>query len=299
MTKHSAHSGFTLVEIAIVLTIIGILLGSGIVALNGIMDDVRYRTTQDRLRGVSQALAVYAQNYMYMPCPANPAVSPVTGRAIAACGTYTPGGNGAIGIVPYATIGLTQEQARDGYGNFITYAVNANYATEATVHTGIINVHNSCRLADIWVSGSGNKNRRKAHFCCNARGLYADTMVRLTSGGTVLHPTRNLVPLLTLTGDQDVGFTGMLAGADNQTPAFVLISHGKNGYGAFRADGSVNRFVGPTTGRADEMANENNDSEFIQVPRSGQAANYFDDVLYWQTPDQLISAFGRDSCARP
>jgi prepilin-type N-terminal cleavage/methylation domain-containing protein len=299
---NTLSSGFTLVEIAIVLTIIGVMLGSGVLALTGALNDIRYRTTRDRMNGVANALAVYAQQNMFMPCPAVPpdANGRTTGFARATCA-----GVDSRGIVPYATLGLTVEQVQDSYGNYLSYAVNQNLATNA-IQAPALQVLQECRTNNIWFVTGQNRNPRKARFCCFVGNTTNDLIVQNVAAGTpvgtptVLTTARNTGTNGTITTGVDV-----TTPQNTQTPAFVLISHGRNGLGAYRPSAAPARYTDPSgaTYRTNEIENANDDNVYVSATYSTNQDNtvrsYFDDVVVWRTQDQLLSTFGRDSCARP
>lgn len=293
-----ASSGFTLVEIAIVLTIIGVLLGSGVMALTSMLNDIRYRTTRDRMNQVANALALYAQQNLFIPCPAQPPDDDglTTGESLATCT-----GADSQGIVPYRDLGLNVEQVQDSYGNFLTYAVNPGFATSAlqpATPTG--NVTQECRIPNVWVAGGNNRNPRKARFCCPAIPTANDLVVR-DGDGTPLTETRTAND----TNALDAAGPATFVAQNTQTPVFVLVSHGRNGYGAYRPSTSKERYQPPAglTYRPSEVENENDDNIFVSttysLSREPTVNRYFDDVVVWRTQDQLLSAFGHDSCARP
>jgi len=94
------EQGFSLIEMAMVLVIIGLLLGGVLVAVSQTIENARRATARAQLREVETALYGYAQAYGRLPCPAthnsNGLESPVTG------GPCT----NAHGFVPSVTLNL-------------------------------------------------------------------------------------------------------------------------------------------------------------------------------------------------
>ncbi len=68
----------------------------------------------------------------------------------------------------------------------------------------------------------------------------------------------------------------------NALPA-VIVSHGKNGAGAFNASGTVNN--APDAGNTDELENTDGDSIFVSHTPTAS----FDDVVAWLPPALLLS----------
>ncbi|WP_018609476.1 type II secretion system protein [Uliginosibacterium gangwonense] len=127
--------GFTLVEIAVVLVIMGAMLGLLIAGGATFLQHVTSATTYSRQATVKTALLGYLRDHGRLPCPAADAAGvessiPVSTEASAknSCGVGEGAGVKA-GVVPYATLGLTQEMALDGWGNFYTYVVSSDNAT--------------------------------------------------------------------------------------------------------------------------------------------------------------------------
>jgi prepilin-type N-terminal cleavage/methylation domain-containing protein len=75
----------------------------------------------------------------------------------------------------------------------------------------------------------------------------------------------------------------------NSLPA-VVVSHGKNGAGAFNVSGGTN----PAPSGADEVANQNGDDKFVLHPPSNVPGSEFDDLVAWVSPyilfNRMISA---------
>ncbi len=110
--------GFTLVELAMVLMIVGLLLGGLIVPLSAQMEQRRATETQKTLEEIKEALTGYAVINGQLPCPADPATpTGSAGAGIANC-AFTSG------VLPWATLGTIE---MDGWGNRFTYRVDANY----------------------------------------------------------------------------------------------------------------------------------------------------------------------------
>lgn len=117
--------GFTLIEMAIVLMIVGLLLGGILVPLNAQMNQRNNSDTQKSLSEIRDALIGYVMANGYLPCPANP--TDVTGVTPTAGIARTPPctGASATGVLPWATLGISET---DAWGNRYTYRVTSDYA---------------------------------------------------------------------------------------------------------------------------------------------------------------------------
>jgi len=118
--------GFSLIELAIVLVIIGLLLGGGLVALQSVTERERRQAQERQLREVREALYAFAMAGGRLPCPdsgGDPGSENFDGTAcedIAADGI-------AYGALPSATLGVG---SRDAWGHPLRYAVYAEYAED-------------------------------------------------------------------------------------------------------------------------------------------------------------------------
>ena len=113
-------NGFTLVEMAIVIFIAGILLTAGLKLLTVKLNAAQLEATHIHQEAIKQALISYLGKNQRLPCPATvangglPSPSPLP-----QCTSYS-------GIVPYYVLGLDRAVVLDGWGNFITYVVSPN-----------------------------------------------------------------------------------------------------------------------------------------------------------------------------
>lgn len=160
--SYKQPSGFTLVEIAIVLLILGLLLGGMLMPLSKQMEQRRIEQTQKSLDEINQALMGFAIANGYLPCPADPTVASGAagaGQARARTASACTGGN--HGVLPWATLGVNET---DAWGNRYTYRVTAIFAdtTDGT----------PC----------GTPRAGVSFELCSA----GDANIRATSGGTTL-----------------------------------------------------------------------------------------------------------------
>jgi prepilin-type N-terminal cleavage/methylation domain-containing protein len=124
-TRFSSR-GFTLVEMAMVMMIIGLLLGGLIIPLSAQMDQRRATDTLKTLSEIREALFGYALINGQLPCPAKPTIATGdTDAGITDC-TLTSG------VVPWATLGTDET---DAWGNRFTYRVDDIYTDSIALKT--------------------------------------------------------------------------------------------------------------------------------------------------------------------
>ena len=114
------QAGFTLVEVAIVIVIVGLLLGGAVLTLSAQMDLKNNAETAETLRRAQDALLGFAAANGRLPCPAI-----ASGQEALNAGTGCTTLLG--GFVPATTLGIGPTDAQgfliDAWGNRIRYAV--------------------------------------------------------------------------------------------------------------------------------------------------------------------------------
>lgn len=104
MHKSFFHKGFTLIEIAIVLVIVGLLFGSILGPLSEQSKSRRIKATQEQLRDINEALIGYAAINGYLPCPASLTSN---GQQVRQGGNPNGDCSSQHGYIPNADLGLS------------------------------------------------------------------------------------------------------------------------------------------------------------------------------------------------
>jgi len=207
------NAGFTLVEMAIVLLIIGLLLGGLMMPLSVQMDQRRISETQKALDEFNQALIGFAIVNGRLPCPAS----------AASAGIESPAGGGICaspdGFLPAATLGLPQTDglgyAVDAWGltqNRIRYAVTTANGNAVTTTGGMRTTTMAVLAPDL-------------HVCASATGITGTTC------GAVSLTTNAVAVIYSLGGNAPTGGAGIDEAANlNGDPVFV--SHTATSSGA-------------------------------------------------------------------
>lgn len=194
--KLRLQKGFTLIELAVVLVIVGILLGSFIGTLASRINVTKKSDAIEELEEIKQSMMAYAFVHGYLPCPDcdvdDVAAGGVCAAAIVGDGVadYDAGANRChenerAGNVPWVTLGLGRG---DSWGNHYRYAVQNEYADINTVFT-------LDRLAG---GPAGTASIQEPDFVADASGAAPHSL------------------------------------ADNVVA--IIFSHGKNGYGGIGED---------------------------------------------------------------
>ena len=253
------------------------------------------RTTVQRMDSLEKALKAYTVIHARLPCPAK-------GNALATdfdFGLFFPNAATATctnpdGIVPWRTLGISQSEAMDGWGRFISYRVPVDTPAPPAVPT---------------TAGMTRANAADMTNCDTEPPAVAPTAPAFAC-------TASLNVLNTAFMDVAVrpGLTVRVNGTDPpQTQiAWVLISHGPTGLGAWRSgQNPASRVCG-----LQQMPPANSDecnntlalpvppAFFVQRPPEVLAAggqplnpavdiNHFDDVVRFQKIEEFIASTGR------
>lgn len=141
---YTKFSGFSLIEIAFVLLIMGITASITFPFLTASQKLERHKVTESHHDQIFRALAGYVLQYRGLPQPSTPELA---GKEGTSC--YDQHEPVCVGILPYQELGLSESIARDGYGNWFTYAMAK----------GLVSKHmQGNNIAD-------NKWEKKADFC--------------------------------------------------------------------------------------------------------------------------------------
>jgi type II secretory pathway pseudopilin PulG len=107
------QAGFTIVEIAIVLLVVGLMIGGLVAPLTSQLEQRRVSETQRVMDEAREALFGFALRNGYLPCPAVSAVDGREDRSGSIC-------NKRYGYLPWATLGV---QRLDGWGRVLAYSL--------------------------------------------------------------------------------------------------------------------------------------------------------------------------------
>lgn len=250
---------FTLVELAVVMAIVGLLLATAMYTLSAQSEQRAWEETRQTLDRAREALLGYAVAHGRLPCPASGATTGVEADSPVGSGTCT---NPYNGFLPAITLGFqpidAQGFAIDAWNNRIRYsvaqAINSCIGTSATPHFT-------------------NKTNLKQ----NGMSCQPGTNDLLMCKSTIPAPAPGSCGSATniLTNNNPSG-----------TVVAVVVSTGKNYALAPSAAAAA------AAGNADEAENLDNDSVFIShTPNpQGAAGGEFDDMVLWMS---VGSFYGR------
>lgn len=172
-------SGFTLVEMAIVLVIVGLLLGGLLMPLGAQMEQRKISETQKALDDIKEALIGYAVANGRLPCPASATSN----------GIESPQGGGVCtnpfnGFLPSATLGLSQTDSQG-------YAVDAWGLTQNRIRYAVSTANTSA-----FTTLNGMKTTTMATLAPDLRVCASATGITATTCGTAVSLTNNAVAII-------------------------------------------------------------------------------------------------------
>lgn len=247
--------GFSLIELAVVMMILGLLLGGLLGPLSNRTQLQRLQETESDLALIKQALISYAIRHGRLPCPDTNAETPIDLRdglennplpglrcgqanGIVASPNLVEQRKVVTGFLPYKDLGIGQY---DSYGNAYIYTVSLSYADmpsslDPTPFPELTSTSNpppsgACELprADL--------APRPSFSICSKGGI------RVLSAAGAPTPIYDDLP-------------------------FMVLSRGASGIAAI-------------SGLADQQENTDGDRSFVQRYINTSPGNEFDDVLMW------------------
>ncbi|MDP2828518.1 MAG: prepilin-type N-terminal cleavage/methylation domain-containing protein [Sulfuricellaceae bacterium] len=197
-------SGFTLIELALVLVVVALLMGGLLVPLSMQIEQQKTRETLKAMEEIKEALIGYSVANDRLPCPAT----------VASNGAEAPVGGGVCtqteGFVPVQTLGLslpvdTQGLLLDSWGNRIRYRVTDSNTNAFTTTNGMKTATMSTLSPDL-------------HVCASNVGITGVTC------GTALSLV-NTAPVLILSQGKNWASVPSIDEAANINGDIVFVSH--------------------------------------------------------------------------
>lgn len=127
-------NGFSLIEMAVVLMILGLLLSLFLMPLAASIENERRNETRDRMEEIKEALIGYAIVNGRLPCPD----SNNDGLENSGCAALS---STSTGQLPWLNLGI---DGHDSWGRYYAYAVSTNFTTPFTLTTeGALHICNN------------------------------------------------------------------------------------------------------------------------------------------------------------
>lgn len=246
---------------AIVIVVVGLLVGGGLTAISPVIDSSRITETKQKMATIESAILGYVITNGCLPCPADTLQASTAATAGRSNGTthYTSGCAGpcdatvvGAGIVPWVTLGLSEDAVTDGWGRRMRFAIAPSRAAAAT---------------------------------------YAGGMVRSTSSS----------PQFPADASIDIENTAGTAQITDNVAYVIVSHGRDGSFGEAAGSGSAQASkFGQTTGSNGQGENDGTDLIFASgSPSPAQDTGYFDDFVVYRTIGQLILSCGTGTCGNP
>ena len=256
--KKNKQRAFSLVELAIVITIISVFIAGVMNVAVGVTNNSKVTVTKNKMNEIYKALGNYAAAHGRFPCPA-PVTNikgdanygnnrtnglgscfDITSNAGVVTGAYasTTANTLIYGMIPVQNLKLSSEMAEDGFGTKFGYVIDRRF-------TGF--------------NENGNSN--------NFKNGPESSVITINEVGSTTETVTN--------------------GA-----AFVIVSYGANKKGGFNASASTQNGRSADT---DELSNDlgttaspNFDATFVSL---SDKSDVFDDILFYKTKKNIMTDF--------
>lgn len=216
--RRAAQRAFTLVEVVVVLFIIGAIVAMAASLTSALMSGQRRTLTVTRLGNLDTALAQFVMQQKRLPCPADgrllstDANAGVEGARSSSSGCTT---NEQNGVVPWIALGLSEDDATDGWGRRFTYRVGIKVTADSGMDMSMCDPAGSA-------AGFGT------NLTCNS-GCTSTTLNLCTTPANFLANKGIQV--------QNIAGTVLMIPSAGTGAAYVVISAGQTGGGAYLNSG--------------------------------------------------------------
>jgi prepilin-type N-terminal cleavage/methylation domain-containing protein len=220
--------GFTLIEMALVLLILGLALGMILNVTGGMRDGQNRQLVQTKLTTLDTALANFVAQNKRLPCPANGTIASGAANAgiespFPATGVCNPVAQ-TYGVIPWVTLGLTEDDATDPWSGRMTYRVDPALTQIAPLLMDMSN----CDPSSTGAVGAGGICQTPVPSCTGNAGCTSPNAFLAGKGLDVWDGINGAAGWAVRQNNRAAG-TGA---------AYVIISHGPTGAGAYNKNGA-------------------------------------------------------------
>lgn len=254
--------GFTLIEIAVVLFILGVLIAMAAAVTRGVSAAQRRSLTATKMATVDAALVQYVQQKRRLPCPADGTLAS-TANNVGKEGAIGVAGctNEQNGVIPWWDLGLSENDITDGWERRLTYRIDPALALNNALDMSL------CDPAGGIVAGPASSCAActaATIATCTAPSAFLQAKgleVRSVGGTVLMNPNPGAPP-----------YNGA---------AYVLISPGESGGGGYMGSGAL---AGTTS--VDGTEEKKNYANLVMQPyyvddtlSESPGATHFDDIV--------------------
>lgn len=281
LRKTRRSRGFTLAELAVAFVIIALLLYGAMVPFSAQVELRNIAETQRSMDSIKEAILGFALANGRLPCPADGNIAfglPTAGlERFDGTNCVAALGSGAFGVVPWVTLGTPDT---DAWGHRFAYRVSPAFADAVSRTTW--NTLNAAYTAPAppptylpqQTSSPVSPGSQNGNSLCNLTTAPLQSSFALCTLGDITVYTR--------------GIPGTQATPTVVVAPAVIVSHGKNAYGAWQSNGI--QLPLPSAG-TDEAANANGNTTQAPPPAP---PNYLTWAFYSRAPTPSASG-----CADP
>lgn len=295
--------GFSLIELSVVIAIVAVTVTLGLEMAASYAGRNAYDTARSNIASADAALREFVRINGRLPCPADPALTPISTRyGIEDCtlaALAAPVGGGVVpGAVPFRTLNVSIESSVDGFGNKLNYYVTKNLMFAGTGKGQFGHADASNPVSDQGLAGIEIRTGRLEEPCTNNCSALTDlrTSASPVPPFSVPYPKLPLPivalpPHIYVKASIPARVANMLATppflGDNGKPvtlgaAYAIFSNGADGRGAYpRNSGTPNTcFVNPSSPISDLQIDSKNCSKFTSPASWNSARQIPQHVLY-------------------
>jgi prepilin-type N-terminal cleavage/methylation domain-containing protein len=269
-------SGFTLIEIVVVMLILAIVIAMASAITRGVSAGQKRSLTATRMATVDAALVQFVSQQKRLPCPADGTlVSSNVNAGIEGGRSAATGCTGTLqdGVVPWRALGLTETDATDGWDRRLTYRLDPRLGAD-----------NGMNMS--WCDPAGTGPAIGATSACNETSppgpCSSAALANCTPPLSFLAGKGLMVKNLAAVILMDPSATNPHTGA-----AYVIISPGESGGGGYLNSGQLST---SSVGDGTEETNRNYASVgYVATPgvtyyvddslSDAAGVNHFDDVV--------------------
>lgn len=251
MQNNTQIRGFSLVELSVVLTVIGITLAGALDLIIKKTESDKEDETAEKIQLIEDALDVFLANNKRIPCPASGAnllASAAFGLDADAdhldgCEDSSDFSSSDVyaGVIPIKELNLSDEIMFDGWGRRMTYVVDMNFANNITTNI-------------------------------NCDDVISEICFQHKDNGSIIINDATGAPI-------------------ESNAVYAIISHGKNGFGAWKYEyvAASPRLAASSDTDEQDNAGDDKSATFDAVFVDAASTSTFDDIVSYRNKSQMLT----------